>query len=261
MSGSVLLIGSGRMGGALARGWIATESVAVFDPMAPAIDGTRKLDTLDDARHLPQPLTVVIAVKPQMLDQVLPSLIPLAEQDALFVSVAAGATVARYTAILGDKARVVRTMPNTPAAIGKGITALVAGPNVDGAARAYAEMLLKAVGETVWVETEAQIDAVTAVSGSGPAYFFRFTEALARAGEREGLPPELAMKLARATFSGAGALADSRSDPIADLRVEVTSPGGTTAAALARFDADDALDKLVADAADACAKRSRELAG
>jgi len=261
MAGSVLLIGSGRMGGALARGWIATETVAVYDPAAAPIEGTRKLDSLDQAQALPQPLTVVIAVKPQMLDAVLPSLVPLAARDALFVSVAAGAAIARYTAILGEQARIVRTMPNTPAAIGRGITALVAGPNVDAAARAYAERLLRAVGETLWVENEGLIDAVTAVSGSGPAYFFRFTEALARAGEREGLPPDLAMKLARATFSGAGALADARPDPIADLRAEVTSPGGTTAAALARFDADNALDRLVAEAADACARRSRELAG
>jgi pyrroline-5-carboxylate reductase len=261
MTGTVLLIGSGRMGGALARGWIGRENVAVYDPAAPAIEGTTRLAALDEASGLPKPLTVVIAVKPQLLDQVLPSLVPLAQADALFVSVAAGATIARYAAVLGAGARIVRTMPNTPAAIGRGITALVAAPNVDRAARDYAELLLQAVGETVWVENEAQIDAVTAVSGSGPAYFFRFTEALARAGEREGLSPELAMKLARATFTGAGALADARTDPLADLRVEVTSPGGTTAAALGRFDADDALDRLVADAADACAKRSRELAG
>lgn len=261
MTGTVLLIGSGRMGGALARGWIGRESVAIYDPAAPTIEGTTRLATLDEAIGLPTPLTVVIAVKPQLLDQVLPSLVPLAQADALFVSVAAGATIARYAAMLGAQARIVRTMPNTPAAIGRGITALVAAPYVDQAARDYAELLLKAVGETVWVETEAQIDAVTAVSGSGPAYFFRFTEALARAGEREGLSPELAMKLARATFTGAAALADARPDPLADLRVEVTSPGGTTAAALGRFDADDALDRLVADAADACAKRSRELAG
>ena len=261
MTGSVLLIGSGRMGGALARGWIATETVAVFDPMAAPIEGTRKLASLDEAQQLPRPLTVVIAVKPQMLNEVLPSLVPLAGQDALFVSIAAGAPIARYTAVLGENARIVRTMPNTPAAIGRGITALVAGSNVDAAARAYAEKLLQAVGETLWVENEALIDAVTAVSGSGPAYFFRFTEALARAGEREGLPADLAMKLARATFSGAGALADARAEPIADLRVEVTSPGGTTAAALARFDTEDALDRLVADAANACARRSRELAG
>lgn len=256
---AVLLIGCGRMGGALAKGWRNSEEVAVFDPAVPDIGGVRRLDSLDEAQELPRPLTVVIAVKPQILDQVLPSLQPLAEAGALIVSVVAGATLTTLSTALGEGALLVRAMPNTPAAIGRGITAAVAAAPVGDEHRARAAQLLEAAGDILWLDDERQMDAVTAVSGSGPAYFFRFTEALAKAGEAAGLPAEVAMRLARATFMGAGALAEAGEVDVASLREEVTSPGGTTAAALARFDADDALDRLTAEAVEAAAARSREL--
>lgn len=257
---TVLLVGCGRMGGALARGWVGSEDVAVFDPVAPAMEGTRALPSIEEAQALPGPLSVVIAVKPQVLGNVLPGLRPLADAGALILSIAAGATLATLARTLGEGARLVRAMPNTPAAIGRGITAAFAAPTVDRAGRDRVTGLLRAVGDVVWLEDEAQMDAVTAVSGSGPAYFFRFTEALARAGEEAGLSPELAMKLARATFIGAGALAESSDEALATLRQQVTSPGGTTAAALARFDSEGSLDGVVEDAVQAAAARSRELA-
>lgn len=257
---SVLLVGCGRMGGALARGWAGREHVAVYDPAAPAMDGVVMLKDLGEVAALPTPLTVVVAVKPQILSEVLPGLRPLAEAGALIVSIAAGATLETLARPLGANPRVVRAMPNTPAAVGRGITAAIGAANVSAEDRARVDALLGAVGSVVWLDEEAQMDAVTAVSGSGPAYFFRFAEALARAGEDAGLSPDLAMKLARATFIGAGALAESREEPLAALRQEVTSPGGTTAAALARFDAEGALDIVTQKAVDAAAARSRELA-
>lgn len=257
---TVLLIGCGRMGGALARGWRDKEEVAVFDPAAAPLDGVKMLDSLSEAEALPRPLTVVLAVKPQILGGVLPSLLPFAEAGALIISVAAGATLQMMAAALGPEALIVRTMPNTPAAVGRGITAAVAPANVGDDHRRRVTELISAVGEVVWLDDEAQMDAVTAVSGSGPAYFFRFTEALARAGVAAGLPETVAMQLARATFVGAGALAEAREDEVSALRQEVTSPAGTTAAALARFDEDGAIDRLVTQAVDAAARRSRELA-
>lgn len=257
---TVVLVGCGRMGGALARGWAGSENVAVFDPMAPAMEGVRRLATIDEAQALPGPLSVIIAVKPQVLGDVLPGLRPLADAGALIISIAAGATLATMARTLGTNARLVRAMPNTPAAVGRGITAAVAAPTVEPEGCDRVTALLGAVGEVVWLEDEGQMDAVTAVSGSGPAYFFRFAEALARAGEEQGLSPELATKLARATFIGAGALAESRHEELATLRQEVTSPGGTTAAALARFDRDGTFEAIVGEAVDAAATRSRELA-
>ncbi len=256
---TVLLIGCGRMGGALARGWKGSEDVVVYDPAGASLDGVTRLASLAEAGGLKQPLTAVIAVKPQILSEVLPSLRPLAEAGALIISVVAGATLTMMAEALGSAAPIVRTMPNTPAAVGRGITAAVAVPAVTIEHRGRVSELLSAVGELVWLEDERQMDAVTAVSGSGPAYFFRFTEALAKAGSAAGLPEAIAIQLARATFVGAGALADSRGEDVGVLRQEVTSPGGTTAAALARFDEDAALDRLVLEAVEAAAARSREL--
>ena len=255
---AILLVGCGRMGGAMARGWAAQETVYAYDPKAEAIPGTIRLDRLA-ADGLPLPLTLVVAVKPQMLGGVLPDIIPFARAGCLILSIVAGATLRGFRDALGPEARIIRTMPNTPAAIGRGVTAAIAGPGVTYADRQRADALLKALGQTLWLEDEAQMDAVTAVSGSGPAYFFRFTEALARAGESCGLDPATAMALARATFTGAAALAESRDDPLDALRIEVTSPGGTTAAALAEFESEEGLDRLVRLAAEAAARRSREL--
>ena len=254
---AVLLIGCGRMGGALLRGWIGREEVAVVDPAAGEMEGVRRLSGIAEAASLPQPLEAVIAVKPQVLPGLLPALKPLAEEGALIVSIAAGATLARLEEAVGAGAKLARAMPNTPAAVGRGVTALIAAASLDSADRARVAELFGWVGETLWLEREDQMDAVTALSGSGPAYFFRFAEALARAGAEQDLAPDLAMKLARATLIGAGALAEAREEELEALRTEVTSPGGTTAAALAMLE--DKLDALVGSSVAAAAARSREL--
>lgn len=257
---NVLLVGCGRMGGAMARGWNGAHRVLVFDPMAAELPpGAERVASLDDVA-LDGELAVVLAVKPQVFPSIGEALRPLARQDALFVSIMAGITLAGLGDALGS-GRVVRTMPNTPAAIGQGITAAVAGRDVRMSDVATVNGLLAPTGQVVWIDEEAQIDAVTAVSGSGPAYFFRFTEALAKAGARAGLPPELAMQLARATFTGAAALAGADAAELAELRRQVTSPGGTTATGLAQMDAGDAIDTLARAVVDAAAARSRELAG
>jgi pyrroline-5-carboxylate reductase len=255
---AILLIGCGRMGGALARGWSGTHEVIIFDPQAEAPPGTRRIERID-AGDLPAELVVVLAVKPQMLDSALPAIRPLAERGDLILSIMAGVTLNGLGDRLGGTRRIVRSMPNTPAAIGHGITAAVTGSSVSADDRTLIDTLLRAVGAVVWLDEEADLDAVTAVSGSGPAYFFRFTEALAKAGEAAGLPADIAMRLARATFTGSAALAAARPETLAELRVEVTSPGGTTAAGLARMDADGAIDRLAAETVAAAAARSREL--
>lgn len=257
---NVLLVGCGRMGGAMARGWGGAHRVLVFDPLAETLpEGAERVEALDGIEADPD-LAVVLAVKPQVFPSIAESLRPLAGGDALFVSIMAGITLAGLGAALGS-ARVVRTMPNTPAAIGKGITAAVAGTDVRMADLATVNGLLAATGEVVWLDDERDLDAVTALSGSGPAYFFRFTEALAAAGAEAGLPPELAMRLARTTFTGAAALAGADPAGLAELRRQVTSPGGTTAAGLAQMDADEAIDRLASAVVKAAAARSRELAG
>ena len=201
---------------------------------------------------------MLLAVKPQIAGDLLPRLQRFARPGVLLISIVAGLSLANLCAALGDEVRAVRAMPNTPAGVLKGITGVYAPPNIDAAGRAQAETLLSAVGEVVWLESEAGIDLVTAISGSGPAYFFRFAEALAAAGEAMGLSADTAQRLARRTLEGAGALAASTDRTLADLRVEVTSPKGTTAAALARFDA-GGLEALVAEAARASAARAHEL--
>jgi pyrroline-5-carboxylate reductase len=255
----VLLIGCGRMGSAMARGWDGVHRVLVFDPLAPALPpGAERVEALDDLAGDGE-LAVVLAVKPQNFPAVAPALRHLGEQGALFVSIMAGITLAGLADALGSR-RVVRTMPNTPAAIGQGITAAIAGPDVRMADIATVNGLLAPTGQVVWLDEEAQIDVVTAVSGSGPAYFFRFTEALASAGAEAGLSADLAMQLARATFTGAAALAQADPADLPELRRQVTSPGGTTAAGLAVMDEGGAIDALARAVVDAAAARSRALA-
>lgn len=255
---AILLVGCGRMGGAMARGWADTHDVVVYDPFAPSLPGTRKVDGIDIA-DLPAALVVVLAVKPQMVAEALPAIRPLAERGDLILSIMAGITSTTLSTALGGSERIVRSMPNTPAAIGKGITGAFGGPAVSDADRTMVDALLRSVGDVVWLQSESQLDAVTAVSGSGPAYFFRFAEAMAKAGTEAGLDADLAMRLARATFTGAAALAEADPATLADLRIQVTSPGGTTAAALAQFDEDNGLDRIVGRAVDAATQRSREL--
>ncbi|MGH7091841.1 MAG: pyrroline-5-carboxylate reductase, partial [Stellaceae bacterium] len=205
------------------------------------------------------PRAIVFAVKPQSLDEVAPHYRRFAPATP-FLSIAAGKTLAFFTRRLGEKAAVVRAMPNMPAAIGRGIAVACAGPAVVPEARALAQRLLEAVGEVAWVEDEALMDAVTALSGSGPAYVFLLLEALAKAGVAAGLPEALATRLARATVAGSSELAWRSRETAAQLREAVTSPGGTTRAALDVLTAKDGLEPLLIKAVAAAARRSRELA-
>ena len=257
----LILVGCGRMGGALLRGWLtqglAPASVRVVDPAVP--DWVAERGVATDGLLPPDPAVLVLAVKPQMMGGVLPDLQALGQGGTLVVSVAAGVTLATYEAAFPDAA-IVRAMPNTPAAIGQGITAIVGNARAGEAEMALAESLMQAVGRVVRLEDEAQMDAVTAVSGSGPAYVFHLIEALAAAGEAEGLAPGLALQLARATVAGAGALAAPEDADPAGLREAVTSPGGTTAAGLAHLmDPDTGLPPLMRRTVAAAAARGREL--
>lgn len=263
--GPVMLVGAGKMGLALARGWLdaglAPSNLVLIDP-APSDDA--KLLAQDfDLQVYPEasgllPNVVVLAVKPQIIDAVMAGLQPVIGPQTLVISIAAGIDLARLTSGLGT-GRVVRTMPNTPAQIGKGITGAVAGPDVDASGREAADVLLAAAGQVVWFDAEGDLDAVTAVSGSGPAYVFHMVEALAAAGEQQGLEPAIAMRLARQTIIGAAALLEADPAAAATLRQNVTSPNGTTAAALGVLMAEDGLTALMTKAVTAARQRSEEL--
>jgi pyrroline-5-carboxylate reductase len=265
---TLVLVGCGKMGSALLRGWRAGKVADRFHVVEPAGRPSGFSDAADIAWHaepesLPEglmPDAVVFAVKPQAVDAVVPFYRRWVAPQTLFLSIIAGKTIASLVRHLGP-APLVRTMPNTPATIGRGITVACAGRNVSEAQRGLCERLLAAVGESAWVADEALLDAVTAVSGSGPAYVFLLIEAMAAAGEAEGLPPDLALRLARATVAGAGELARVAAESPAQLRENVTSPGGTTRAALDVLMAEDGLERLLRRAIAAAAKRSRELAG
>jgi len=263
MAERVLLIGCGRMGGSLVRGWLdsgAVDRPVAVDPAPPALPAG--VAVVADLAQLPDPLpdTILLAVKPQMLDAVLPVLKPRLPASALVISIAAGKNLAYFADRLGSSVAVVRTMPNTPAAIGRGITVCCAAPTVSPSQRATAGSLMAAVGQVAWVEDESLMHAVTAVSGSGPAYVFLLIEALAEAGVAAGLPADLAQALARATVAGSGELAGKSSDNPAKLRADVTSPGGTTAAALRVLMDAGGLGDLMKHAVAAAAARSEELA-
>ena len=257
------------MGTALLAGWagqgIAGRSTAVIEPMpSPAlIDVCRKHNIRLNPDGLNRPAGVlVLAVKPQMLDAVSGTLSVLAGPATLVVSILAGKSLGDLASRLPGVTGIVRAMPNTPAAIGRGISGLVASPATLPPQREFAQRLLEAVGEAVWLPDEAHMDAVTAVSGSGPAYLFLFAEKLAEAARSAGLPPDLAGRLARKTIEGAAALmeAEPETSP-AVLRENVTSPGGTTAAALAIFAEQDAFGTLMQQAVAAAVARGKELAG
>jgi pyrroline-5-carboxylate reductase len=265
--GTLVLVGCGKMGSALLRGWITGAAAARFAVVEPdgersELSGTAGVSWFRSPEEISEdaaPAAVVFAVKPQIIDDVLPGYRRWAGAQTLFVSIVAGKTIAGITHRLGA-APVVRTMPNTPAAIGRGITVACANARVSAEQRLLCDRLLTAVGETAWVEDEALLDAVTAVSGSGPAYVFLLIEALARAAEAAGLPPELALRLARATVAGSSELARIASESPAQLRENVTSPGGTTRAALDILMATDGLLPLIGRAVAAATARSRELA-
>ena len=275
-AGPILLVGAGRMGGALLKGWlaqgIAPDRIFVQEPSLSGDVAALIRDAgigTDTPPALPgAPAVMLLAVKPQVMDDVLPPLGSLAAPDTLVISIAAGTTVASIARHFASGAAIVRAMPNTPAAIGRGITALYANSFVAPEQRDACAALLGAVGEMVWIEGEAQMDAVTALSGSGPAYVFLLAECMAKAGEAAGLAPELAARLARATVAGAGELLHRSDLDPAELRRNVTSPGGTTAAALGVLmgeaqgsGATGPLDELLRAAVEAAARRSRELSG
>lgn len=257
----LVLLGCGKMGTALLTGWLAAGvppgSVWVIEPNP--TDWLKSSGVHLNEGVPPAPAVALLAVKPQMMGAALPALQALGNGKTLFVSIAAGTSIATFEAALGDRTPIVRTMPNTPAMVGRGITGLCA--NAAGqSGLPLAMALMQAVGEVVELDGEHQIDAVTAVSGSGPAYVFHLIEAMAAAGVAEGLSPEIAMKLARATVCGAGELAFRSPESASQLRINVTSPGGTTAAALSHLmDPETGLPPLMARAVHAAAERGREL--
>ncbi len=262
------LIGAGKMGGAMLAGWIERgidpAAIIVVDPNpAEEMSSYCSSNGIRQAAALAaqdKPGIVMLAIKPQLMDKVLPALKSSVGQDTLVLSVAAGTTVATFRDAFGD-APIVRVMPNTPAQVGRGMSVAFATEQVSAAQREAVDTLLSAIGAVAWIDTEDQMDAVTAVSGSGPAYVFYLAEALAAAGVKAGLPEALAKKIARQTVAGAGELMHQSELDAAVLRQNVTSPNGTTAAALAVLMADDGLQPLMDEAVEAAAKRSRELAG
>jgi pyrroline-5-carboxylate reductase len=266
-AGTVVLVGCGQMGSAMLRGWLKSEAAQHFEVIEPAgtpaafaasprVGAHRSADEL--AGDL-APDAVVFAVKPQVANDVVPAYRRFVRPQTVFLSIAAGKTIAGLARHLGDAA-IVRAMPNTPAAIGRAISVACANARVSAAQRQLCEGLLAAIGETTWIEDEALMDAVTAVSGSGPAYVFLLIETLAAAGEKAGLPADLALRLAKATVAGSGELARSTSESPTKLREAVMSPGGTTIAALNVLMGEKGLPDLMDLAVAAATRRSRDLA-
>jgi pyrroline-5-carboxylate reductase len=269
LTGNLVLIGAGKMGGAMMQGWLEAGvppgQIVVLDPGPPpevaeliSANGIRHNPPVDDLEDVS---VVLAAVKPQIMDDVLSGLSGLKRHKPLVLSIAAGKTIASFEAHFGADAAVIRSIPNTPSAVGRGITAITANGNVSEVQMALAEGLLASIGEVVRVADEGLIDAATAVSGSGPAYVFYMTECLAAAGVKAGLPGDVAMQLARATVAGAGELMRQSGIEASTLRENVTSPNGTTYAALQVLMADDGLQPLMEKAVAAAKKRSAELAG
>ena len=264
--GRIVLVGAGNMGGAMLAGWLKSgvpgSAVTVLDP-APS-DAMKQQLAEAGARHLPKAPEgfvaniLVLAVKPQVMDAVLPDLAGTVGRETVVVSVAAGKTIASMEQHLGPAA-MVRAMPNTPAMIGRGVTGAFANPAVTDAQRDVVHRLLKVSGPVEWVDSEAAINAVTALSGSGPAYVFYLVECMAEAGRKAGLPADLAMRLARETVAGAGELLHQSPDDASRLRQNVTSPGGTTAAALSVLMAGDGMQPLFDAAIEAARQRAEEL--
>ncbi|RUS65175.1 pyrroline-5-carboxylate reductase [Pseudorhodobacter sp. E13] len=255
----LVLLGCGKMGSAMLQGWLAQGvkpgSVWVSDPFPS--DWLQQTGVHLNVPLPKDPAIVLVAVKPQMMAEALPSLAALGNGKTLFVSVAAGTTIAFYEKTLGNQTPIIRAMPNTPAAVSRGITAICGNAQATDAHMALAEALLSAVGSVVRLEGEHQMDAVTGLSGSGPAYVFHMIEAMAQAGEAVGLAPDLAMKLARATVCGAGELAHQAPESAEQLRINVTSPGGTTAAGLGVLMAE--LPDLMTRTVKAATQRGQEL--
>ncbi|MGF1474887.1 MAG: pyrroline-5-carboxylate reductase [Geminicoccaceae bacterium] len=268
LDGTLLLVGCGKMGGALARGWLAAgldpDRLHIIEPDVESVadliaGGAHHHNQITDLQERLAPRVILFAVKPQAMADVLPAFAPLVENGTLVMSIAAGTPIARFEDAFGLCA-VIRVMPNTPAAIGRGMSVLCANGAANADDRALGERLMAAVGEVAFIDDEDLMHAVTAVSGSGPAYVFWLAECLARAGTEAGLEPDLAARLANVTVTGAGALIEAASLPPETLRRNVTSPGGTTEAALAVLTAEPGLAPLMVAAVAAAEKRSRDLA-
>jgi len=259
----LVLLGCGKMGSAMLEGWLKdglpAASVYVQDPYPS--DWVKSTGVHVNV-ELPQaPAMVLVAVKPQMMGDALPVLKAMGNGATVFLSVAAGVSIATYEEILGAQTPIIRAMPNTPAAVGKGITAIIGNAQISDAHLTLADQLLSAVGQVVRLESEGQLDAVTGVSGSGPAYVFHMIECMAKAGEAQGLSAELSMALAKATVAGAGALAEMAAEDPTQLRINVTSPNGTTQAGLdVLMHEETGLPKLIQDTVKAATDRSKELA-
>lgn len=261
--GPIWLIGAGNMGGAMLRGWlgagIAAERITVIRPSGASVDGgvvVLRAPLPDSAA----PAVLLLAMKPQKLDEAVPALAPLVGEGTLIVSVLAGVEVASLARRFPRHRAIVRIMPNTPVAIGKGVMLLHAAAGSDGAARDEAEALARPLGLTEWIEDEGLFGAATALSGCGPAFLFRFVDAMAKAGAALGLPEAQAARLALATVEGAAMLAAGSDETPARLADRVASPGGSTRAGLDVIDAGAALDRLMADVLAASARRDREMA-
>ena len=259
----LVLLGCGKMGSAMLAGWLRNglppDSVWEIDPNPSA---WLKEQGVSIGGDLPQnPAIAIIAVKPQMMASALPDVEMLGNGETLVISIAAGTPIKTFERVLGAQTPIIRAMPNTPAAIGRGITALIGNAKTSPDDMDLAEALLWSIGQTVRLDSEDQMDAVTGLSGSGPAYVFHMIECLAAAGEAQGLAPDLAMTLAKATVAGSGALAMQADDTPSQLRVNVTSPNGTPQAGLeVLMDEASGLPPLMVKTIDAATKRSKELA-
>lgn len=268
LPGAMLLVGCGKMGGAMLRGWLARgvpgSQLYVVDPNPRDLEdviaaGVTAVTSPDDLPAALQPAIILLAIKPQFMDAALPAYQRFARPQTLVLSIAAGKTLAYLQQHLGDTT-IVRAMPNTPAAVGRGMSVIVRQPTVSAAQLDLCAALLSAVGEIAWIDDEDLINAVTAVSGGGPAYVFLLIECLAEAGRQAGLPAEMAMKIARSTVCGSGELARQSSDSAENLRKAVMSPKGTTEQAIGVLMAPDGLQPLMTKAIAAATRRSREIA-
>jgi pyrroline-5-carboxylate reductase len=267
VAGPVLLVGAGKMGRALLEGWLKDgvdpRNISIRDPAlsseVSALMRKHGIEPRSGRERGGRPSVIVLAVKPQLVGEVLPTIAPLMDKRTVLLSIAAGRTFASLAQGLPKHAAIVRAMPNTPAAVGHGMTVACANDAVSRSQRKDCDALLEAVGEVIWIDDESLLDAVTAISGSGPAYVFLLAESLADAGVKLGLEPKLAARLARATVYGAGELLRRSDASAAELRENVTSPKGTTAAALKVLMGRGGFKQLLARAAKAAAKRSREL--
>lgn len=266
---SLVLVGAGKMGGAMLEGWLAVGlepgALTVLDPKPSseitALCVRRRMRLNPPIATIDPPEALVLAIKPQSLEEVGPSINPVIAPSTLLISILAGKTATDLRGHIPHAGAIIRAMPNLPASVGRGATGAAASPETTDVQKGMAHALLSSVGIVEWLPSESLIDAVTAVSGSGPAYVFHLTECLAEAGAAAGLPPEIAARLARATVAGAGELL-ARSDlSPATLRENVTSPGGTTAAALAILTGEEGLMPLMRDAVAAAKRRAEELSG